>query len=273
MAGGVARNRSRSDLGSAGGGPGDSDGGAHTNKAEWRPRVPAGARIFVIGDIHGRRDLLRCMARKIETDLAESPSPTALTVFVGDYVDRGPASDAVVEQLSQGDFPTPIVPLRGNHEAMLLDCLSNPTNVRSWCKNGGLDTLNAYGVSKLVRRSLSDDNVIAEFGRKLPAKHSEFLASCLPFFCAGDYFFCHAGVRPGVPLHKQKQSDLLWIREPFLSSSERFERMVVHGHTPVLNPDVRANRINIDTGAFLTGRLTCLVLEADSHRFLSTRSV
>ena len=190
-------------------------------------------------------------------------------MFLGDYVDRGPNSRGVLERLATERFPTPIIALRGNHEAMLFDFLAEPETASNWRRIGGLETLHSYGldVSK-VRAGRGYREAAEAFREALPNSHLDFLKKTLPCFSAGDYYFCHAGVRPGVPLDAQNEQDLLWMRDPFLSSQANFGKLIVHGHTPVTAPDIRPNRINIDTGAYISGRLTCLVLEADERRFL-----
>jgi len=190
-------------------------------------------------------------------------------VFLGDYVDRGPNSRGVLERLATERFPTPIIALRGNHEAMLFDFLAEPETASNWRRIGGLETLHSYGLDAgKVRAGRGYREAAEAFREALPISHLDFLKKTLPCFSAGDYYFCHAGVRPGVPLDAQNEQDLLWMRDPFLSSQANFGKLIVHGHTPVTAPDIRPNRINIDTGAYISGRLTCLVLEADERRFL-----
>lgn len=192
----------------------------------------------------------------------------ALTVTLGDYVDRGPDTCGVLERLAANPFPTPYVALRGNHEAMLESFLADPDTGRHWYGQGGAETLQSYGVT--VRAMIMNNASAAERLRETMAeKHIGFLRSLQMSFSHGRYFFCHAGVRPGVPLEKQSERDLMWIRNEFLNCTESFGKVVVHGHTPVAAPDVLANRINIDTGAVFSGRLTCVVLEPGDIRFLA----
>ena len=193
----------------------------------------------------------------------------AVTVFLGDYVDRGLGSMRVVEQLAQGEWPTRIIPLAGNHEDLLLGFLEDAAALEDWRNLGGLETLYSYGVN--VGSAMAGRNfevVQREFVARFPDSHRHFLASLKVCTTIGDYFFCHAGVRPGVPLDRQRREDLLTIRAPFLSSQVEHGKLVVHGHTPSADPEVRPNRIGIDTAAFATNRLTCLVLEQDQRRFL-----
>jgi serine/threonine protein phosphatase 1 len=226
------------------------------------------ARIYAIGDIHGRLDLLERVIAAIRRD-AQGREDAAITVTVGDYVDRGPQSREVIERLQASPFGMPYVALRGNHESLFESFLSDPATGDHWRRLGGLETLASFGVpvrDMMVGRGY--DEAAKSLAVALTAEHRDFLASLRSSFVSGRYFFCHAGVRPGISLERQSEHDLLWIREEFLNSPADFGKVVVHGHTPVAEPDVRRNRINIDTGAFATGRLTCVVLEGESHRFL-----
>lgn len=225
-------------------------------------------RVYAIGDIHGRLDLLERAIAAISRDV-DAQGPEALTITLGDYVDRGPASRGVIDRLAANPFPTPYVALKGNHEAVFERFLAAAEGGDHWRKFGGLETLHSYGVP--VDDMMMGRNFEAAAERlraALPDAHREFLASLKLSHTQGGYFFCHAGVRPGVALEKQSGTDLLWIREEFLGSTADFGKLVVHGHTPVDHPDVRPNRINIDTGAFITGQLTCIVLDETGHRFL-----
>jgi serine/threonine protein phosphatase 1 len=235
-------------------------------------KLEEGLRIYAIGDIHGRADLLAIMADLLRVDLQNSPCPEVLTIFLGDYVDRGPDSPTVLQVLSAGRFPTPAVFLRGNHEVMLLRFLEEPEAGSEFFNNGGIETIFSYGVDVAQFRLGRNYEQAAEALRKrLPREHLQFIRDTKPFHISDGYFFCHAGVRPGIPLQSQREADLCWIREPFLSASESFGKLVVHGHTPVQEPEIRRNRINIDTGAYLSGRLTCLKLEGDQRSFIATR--
>lgn len=232
------------------------------------PRLPAGLRIYAVGDIHGRRDLFDELSSLIQSDLLTGP-PDIITVFLGDYIDRGPRSYDVLERLSAGDFPTPFVALRGNHEEVALKFLEDESVLESWRKFGGLETLHSYGVAVgEVLRGKGYAAAKEKFNERLPRDHRSFLSMTRLSVSYGDYFFCHAGIRPGVALDDQGSEDLLWIRDEFLSYSGTHEKFIVHGHTPVEAPDTRHNRINVDTGAFATSRLTALVLEGTDRRFL-----
>lgn len=226
-------------------------------------------RLYVIGDTHGRLDLLERVIRAIDRDVAERGG-AALTVTLGDYIDRGPQSRGVIERLSVNPFPTPYVALKGNHEALLEAFLADPEAGSQWRRLGGLETLASFGVPvQQLMLGRNYEEAAVRLREALTRQHLDFLASLKTSLAVGRYFLCHAGVRPGVPLERQREDDLLWIREEFLHSIADFGKIVVHGHTPVAEPEVLPNRINIDTGAFMTGRLTCVVLEKDQHRFLT----
>jgi serine/threonine protein phosphatase 1 len=226
-------------------------------------------RIYVIGDIHGRSDLLTNMVLQIESDLRTSPARDGLTVTLGDYVDRGPDSRGVLDRLANNPFPTEYIALKGNHEELLEAFLRDPAVGSHWRQLGGLETLHSYGVPvAAVMIGKGFEEASKALRQALPEEHLQFLASLELSVSVGDYFLCHAGVRPGVALEKQSAEDLLWIRDEFLNSKMNFGKVVVHGHTPSEAPEVLPNRINIDTGAFATGRLTCLVLERGNRRFL-----
>jgi serine/threonine protein phosphatase 1 len=230
-------------------------------------QVPDAARIYAIGDIHGRLDLLDRAIDAIDRDLKERGG-AALTVTLGDYVDRGPASRGVLDRLSANPFPTPYVALKGNHELMLEAFLADPTVGPQWKDFGGLETLHSYGISAGRFLMGWDYPAAAEALREAVAPHIAFLQSLKTSHSHGRYFLCHAGVRPGIALDRQDDHDLMWIRAEFLGSDLDFGKVVVHGHTPVERPEVKANRINIDTGAYATGELTCVVLDEGGHRFL-----
>jgi len=231
--------------------------------------VPEGTRIYAIGDIHGRLDLLDEVLARIDADVGTQPAPNAIRVFLGDYIDRGPDSRRVLDRLIDYRMAQPTVFLMGNHEVFLREFLRNPDTLSIWGHCGGLDTLSSYGlVPKIETDARQQRELASDFDKILPSSHREFLGGLRPYFICGDFFFVHAGVRPGISLIAQSEDDLFWIREEFLVCQADFGKVVVHGHTPVSEPDVRRNRINIDTGAYATGILTCLVLENDKIRFI-----
>ncbi|WP_051948777.1 metallophosphoesterase family protein [Methylosinus sp. PW1] len=230
--------------------------------------LPPNLRIYAVGDIHGRADLLDTLARRIEAELDTAPAET-LTIFLGDYVDRGLQSSTVVEWLSRRDFPTSFIALRGNHEEIFLRFLEDESVLEGWRKFGGVETLHSYGVDvSSVMRGRNYEEARRALTARLPDHHLQFMLETPLTASFGDYFFCHAGVKPGVPLAQQKAEDLLWIREEFLSFEGGWGKVIVHGHTPVSEPDIQPNRINVDTGAFATSVLTAVVLEGDSRRML-----
>ena len=226
-------------------------------------------RLYVIGDIHGRLDLLDRMIVAIERDAKQSQVET-LTVTLGDYVDRGPKSRGVLDRLLASPFPGDYVALKGNHEALLLAFLNDPSVGLHWQHLGGLATLQSFGIRMPpLMAARNFEQAVEQLRAALSPEQMKFLNSLKMSLTAGRYFLCHAGVRPGIPLDRQSDEDLLWIRDEFLDSAADYGKIVVHGHTPVVDPQVRPNRINIDTGAFATGRLTCVVLEGDRHRFIT----
>jgi serine/threonine protein phosphatase 1 len=234
-----------------------------------KPRVPEGVRVYAIGDIHGRVDLLDQTLKGIDADLASNPARVGIEVFLGDYIDRGPASRDVIDRLVVRSQSFRSVFLKGNHEGFLSGFLTNPSTLEHWQYNGGLETLMSYGITPSINADAAMQTQLAgALEQALPKSHHQFIGNLESSFTCGDYFFVHAGVRPGIPLTEQHEEDLLWIRQDFLLYEEDFGKIVVHGHTPVRQPDVRPNRINIDTGAFATGQLTCLILEDDRVDFI-----
>lgn len=229
------------------------------------PTLPSGVRVYAIGDIHGRLDLLDPLLAQIDEDRSARPVAKAIFVFLGDYIDRGPSSRATIDRLIAHGATNECIFLKGNHEQIAIKCLSDRSLFDHWMRLGGVDTLISYGVSP--KPSPDEMQVVrlqAAFHDALPQAHFRFFRDLQPSFSCGDFFFVHAGVRPSVELSRQKESDLLWIRDEFLSSNENFGKIVVHGHTPAREVEVASNRINIDTGAFATGRLTCLVVDEAS---------
>ncbi len=233
--------------------------------------TPSGVRIYAIGDIHGRLDLLRSLHEQIIADAKSVPKIQKFIVYLGDYVDRGLESKGVVDCLLQGPPPGfEAVYLKGNHEEAMLQFLEDSSFGATWKNFGGLETLYSYGVpdAALLNSQESFEQARGRFAATFPQAHLNFLQSLEVAITLGDYCFVHAGVRPGVPLTLQNEQDLLWIRDLFLQSKENFGKVIVHGHTPEPEPVVRPNRIGVDTGAYLTGILTAVVLEGQDLRFL-----
>jgi serine/threonine protein phosphatase 1 len=232
-------------------------------------KVPDGTRIYAIGDVHGMDAALVAMHVAIAADLAARPVARRVIIHIGDYCDRGPDSAAVIARLAALSSADPtIVCLRGNHDQKLIDFLHNPEEAApAFFAFGGKATLKSYGVNL---RSENYAGIGRQLAEKMPAVERIFLEH-LPFSVRfGDYFFCHAGIRPGVPLDAQDPHDLIWIREEFLLDRRDHSVVVIHGHTPTVDarPEIRPNRIDIDTGCVYGGPLTCLVLEGSGVRFL-----
>lgn len=250
---------------------------AGRDRAGTPARVPDDCRVYAVGDIHGRVDLLAALHDHILDDAAAATAGRKVLVYLGDYVDRGPCSFEVIDMLIEAPLEGfEIVHLKGNHEDFVLRFLAEgpeeDSEADTWFINGGEFTLLSYEVPLLtVPFGLAElETVRNAFRAALPQSHREFFEGLKMFHVEGDYLFVHAGIRPGVPLDEQDEEDLLWIREEFLYSDADLGHMVVHGHSPEVNPEVRPNRIGIDTGAHYTDRLTCLVVEDESTRFLHT---
>ncbi|MBY0380661.1 MAG: serine/threonine protein phosphatase [Xanthobacteraceae bacterium] len=224
------------------------------------PALPPGTRIYAVGDIHGRSDLLTELIQRIDEDRLRRPIAHAFEIYLGDYIDRGPHSSAVVETLAWRIVRTGAICLRGNHEALLEAALDDASYLRPWLSVGGNDTLESYGLP-------GDDDAISDVELHLrlnivfPEAHRLFLRCLRNMFSCGDFLFVHAGIRPGIPPREQSTQDLLWIRDDFLLSKQNHGPIVVHGHTPVMHPEFLFNRINIDTGAWFSGVLTCIAIE------------
>jgi len=223
--------------------------------------------VAAVGDIHGRADLLAQLHMLIDRHEAETGTPCQ-EIYLGDYIDRGPASAQVIEMLLARAVRKPAsVQLSGNHEAMLRGALSDDDMLIGWLDAGGAATLDSYGI---LQPSLAAD-LKAErekIGHALPARHLDFFRNLGITHRVGPYLFVHAGIRPGIALERQSEADLLWIREPFLSSRRDHGYIVVHGHTPQKEPELRQNRIGIDTGAVFTNNLTALLIDSTGARLL-----
>jgi serine/threonine protein phosphatase 1 len=233
------------------------------------PRVPENTRVYAVGDIHGRDDLLASLHQQIASD-AKGFSGRKVLVYLGDYVDRGPDSAGVIDRLVNSPLPGfETVHLAGNHEDFLMDFLRDPLAGRVWMLNGGDATCESYGVDVSQPGGAGRFEAIwTELRVRMPEAHGRFLDNLRYRHEEGDYLFVHAGIDPRRPLDAQDNYDLMWIRDPFLYSEEDFGRIVVHGHTPVDRPDERTNRIDIDTGAVYGGLLTALVLQDDTRDYI-----
>lgn len=234
------------------------------------PRLPDGYRLYAIGDVHGRDDLLADLLATIEADSSERRPAKRIIVFLGDLIDRGPASAAVVERLrSYRPADAHVIFLAGNHEEVLLRILDGDEElVADWLRFGGAECLRSYGVDPGELRRMSPERAVETIRSAIPAAHAEFMRRFDDTFRAGDYLFVHAGIRPGVPLAAQVRSDLRWIREPFLTDRAEHGFVVVHGHTIRKQIEDCGNRIGIDTGAYRFGVLSALGLEGTDRWYL-----
>ncbi|HVW74320.1 MAG TPA: metallophosphoesterase [Rhizomicrobium sp.] len=245
--------------------PGDEARAAHIS----RP-------VYAIGDIHGRADLLKILLEKIRKDIAESDfeSVQPAIVFLGDYIDRGPSSHDVVDIILRlEDSGQEIHPLKGNHEEALLQFLADTASGPAWFMHGGLATLQSY---KIKVPDPSEGEVGLERARlalidALGPTHLAFFQGLKSSFIQDDYAFVHAGIRWGKPFAEQDETDLLWIRQDFLSADGKAEYVIVHGHTPADSVYIGPQRIGVDTGAYASGVLSSLKLWKASRSVLQSR--
>ncbi|MDR3450383.1 MAG: metallophosphoesterase family protein [Alphaproteobacteria bacterium] len=236
------------------------------------PGLPPDSRLYAIGDIHGCLPLLKDLLQKID-DECRAANVTARKIFLGDYIDRGLYSRQTIDFLLDYAVREPVAPvfLLGNHEQVMRAILDEEDTeaLTDWLRFGGRETMQSYGVPpSAFAKDLPE--LIAELAAKVPTAHRDFLRNLRLSESAGDYFFCHAGVRPGVTLDAQAEADLVWIRQAFLGHKDWFGKMVVHGHTIGRDVDFHPNRIGIDTGAYATGRLTALALEGNKRWLIQT---
>jgi serine/threonine protein phosphatase 1 len=229
--------------------------------------APADTRIYAVGDIHGRADLLSEITARIDDDIWRRPIAHTVEVYLGDYVDRGPHSRTVIDLLAVRLVANHAVCLRGNHEAVMEGFLQDPAILQYWEPLGGMQTLSSYGIELHADADTAFD-LQRRFLDAFPREHELFMQCLRNQFSCGDFLFVHAGIRPDIPIEQQDVNDLIWIRNEFLESTRDHERFIVHGHTPVPHPDIRHNRINIDTGAWRTGTLTCIAIEGSTILFL-----
>ena len=233
------------------------------------PRISDGRILYAIGDIHGRADCLQRAHRLIDVDrqLVGHGRPST-EIYLGDYIDRGPSSKRVVDLLIARRQSTATIFLRGNHEIMMTGVLEGQMSLDSWRPFGGTATLLSYGFTRDEQRH--DGRWTEAMQARIAPAHRAFFAELTDYHQHENYCFVHAGVRPDCALAAQSPDDLAWIRNDFLNHRGDFGFVVVHGHTPVDDIDFRGNRINIDTGAYNTGRLTVLKIDEDGPHRLDT---
>jgi serine/threonine protein phosphatase 1 len=235
--------------------------------------IPTQQRVYAVGDIHGRLDLLDKLLASIESDNLARPAANTTIVFLGDLVDRGPESAGVVERLRLlAETDRKLRFITGNHEEVFYHAVNDEgvESLKFFCRIGGRETILSYGVSEMEYNAMDYPELKAALVEMVPESHLEFLAGFEDMIEIGDYVFVHAGIRPDIPMRDQRPRDLRWIREPFLSHSTPHSRMVVHGHTIMADIDMQPNRIGIDTGAYASGKLTALCLQGEDRWVLKT---
>ncbi|WP_353460960.1 metallophosphoesterase family protein [Sphingomonas faeni] len=234
--------------------------------------VPEGQRVYAVGDIHGCVELLDELIALIDADDAQrGPAETTL-IFLGDIVDRGPASAAVIDRLIDLSKTRGTVRfLLGNHEEIFLGALDGePKALRLFCRIGGRETILSYGMDATEYERLDYEELVHRLAELVPQEHRAFISAFEDMIVIGDYAFVHAGVRPDAPLDGQRSSDLRWIRDPFLEHRNKLEKTIVHGHTMTDEVEHRNHRIGVDTGAYASGKLTALGLEGGDVWHLQT---
>ena len=237
-----------------------------------KPHAPPGRRLYAIGDIHGRLDLLERLMFTIRKDNARREPASTTIVVLGDIIDRGPQSAEIVRRFQRyTEANDRFIVLRGNHEEMMLQSLSGDLRaLQAWMRFGGDETLRSWGVPVDQLASRPPREMAAAAARAVSPAELDWLAARPFSYRAGDYLFVHAGVRPGVALSEQDPQDLLWVSRDFTDSEADHGAVVVHGHTIEEDgPVFRSNRIGLDTGAYRSGRLTALGLEDDDQWTLS----
>ena len=235
------------------------------------PPAPEGLVIYAIGDIHGRSDCLRTVHRRIDHDKSTlKPTCNTLEIYVGDFIDRGPNSYGVIEMILARARNTVIVCLKGNHERMMEAYLAGELAFEHWKSMGGLEALLSYDIDPLLLRH-GGSTLLTTVRTSVPDQHKKFLEKTLPYLKLGNYCFVHAGLRPDVPLERQKLHDLTFIREEFLKYTGNFGCIVVHGHSPRPQVEFKRNRINLDTGAYATNILSLIRIDENGPALLADR--
>ncbi|AZI36726.1 putative hydrolase [Caenibius tardaugens NBRC 16725] len=235
-----------------------------------KARIPAGQRVYAIGDIHGRLDLLEALAHAIELDAATAPAQS-MVLLLGDLIDRGRDSAGVIDYVLAWQERRPVRVLMGNHEEVFLAAFTDTEYLRRLLPYGARETLISYGIDAHITGPDALQRMQAAMASRIPSRHREFMAALELSAVIGDYLFVHAGIEPGIPVADQSAQAMRWIRDPFLMHEGLFEKVVVHGHTIRTEVEERPNRIGIDTGAYCYGLLTALVLEGGERRFIQAR--
>jgi len=234
------------------------------------PTVPEGERVYAVGDIHGRLDLFEALIMAIDEDDNSAKPARTTVILLGDLVDRGADSAGVVRRARKWQEDRDVRILCGNHEEMFLKSFTDRNILPHFLRHGGKQTLASYGVDKVLLVDPKLDEVQAAMAQLVPSQDRAFIASFEDMVWIGDYVFVHAGVDPAAGLEEQSREHLRWIREPFLSHAGPYEKVVVHGHSIADEPQDMGNRIGIDTGAYMSGKLTALVLEGSGRRYIET---
>jgi serine/threonine protein phosphatase 1 len=237
-----------------------------------QPAIPAGQRVYAIGDVHGRADLFAALAEAVEADDSSRPDAESLVILLGDLVDRGPDSAGVLRQARDWQQRRPLRALMGNHEEMFLDAFEQEEVLRHFLRYGGRETILSYPVDPQAYGEATLAETQDLMRAAVPAEDLAFMRSMEDMIAVGDYLFVHAGIRPGIPLDEQRPGDLRWIREPFTNSREDLGQTVVYGHTIYDQAEIAPNRIGIDTGAYQSGRLTALGLEGTTRWLIEARA-
>jgi serine/threonine protein phosphatase 1 len=237
--------------------------------AELIAAIPDGQRVYAIGDIHGRRDLLCRMIAQIDADDSVRTPADTTVILLGDLVDRGPESRGVIATAREWAQRRKVRLLAGNHEEMFLGSFERDEVMRAFLRHGGRETLLSYPIDEETYGRTTIEELRAIMRDVVPAEDIAFMRAMEDSIQIGDYLFVHAGIRPGVPVEKQALSDLRWIRGEFIDDESYRNFVVVHGHTITEEPEISANRIGLDTGAFASGRLSAIGLEG-SARWLIT---
>ena len=235
--------------------------------------LPPGVRLYAIGDVHGRLDLVRELLARIEEDGRARGRVRPTLVFLGDLIDRGPDSAGVIDLMINRVPWANLLCLRGNHEAAMLDALAGDRRAaRMWIEQGGLEALASWGVPLTLLHEADIEAIIDAARAIVPEAHRRWIARLPISYRIGDYLFVHAGVRPGIPLERQLARDTIWIREPFLHSRLRHGAYVIHGHSISEEVEQHPNRTGIDTGAYASGRLSAIGLEGQDRWILQTNA-